>query len=69
MWKFRAVSEDSAKIRKNKEKVESVIKELDSLLVSVADVDSRLYRYIADARKYAEDLKRSLEGGEDGRQG
>jgi len=61
----KLVTEDKkmalAEIRKNRKKVENVIKALDSLLVSVADVDLELWRHVADARKYAKDLKRFLD--------
>ena len=61
----KLVTEDKkmalAEIRKNRKKVENVIKALDSLLVSVVDVDLELWRHVADARKYAEDLKRFLD--------
>jgi len=61
----KLVTEDKkmalAEIRKNRKKVENVIKALDSLLVSVVDVDHELCRHVADARKHAEDLKRFLD--------
>ena len=61
----RLVAEDKkmalAEVRKDKKKVENTIKVLDSLLVSVIDVDHGLWRHIADAHKYAEDLKRFLD--------
>ena len=61
----KLVAEDKemalAEVRKNKKKVENIIKVLDSLLVSVVDVDHGLWRHVADARKYAGDLKRFLD--------
>ena len=61
----KLVTEDKkmafAEIRENRKKVENVIKALDSLLVGVADVDLELWRHVADARKYAKDLKRFLD--------
>jgi len=61
----KLVAEDKemalAEVRKNKKKVENAIKVLDSLLVSVVDVDHGLWRHVADARKYAGDLKRFLD--------
>jgi len=61
----RLVAEDKemalAEVRKNKKKVENAIRVLDSLLVSVIDVDHGLWRHVAGARKYAGDLKRFLD--------
>lgn len=61
----KLVAEDKemalAEVRKNRKKVENIIKVLDSLLVSVVDVDHGLWRHVADARKYAGDLKRFLD--------
>ena len=61
----KLVAEDKemalAEVRKNRKKVENIIKVLDSLLVSVVDVDHGLWRHVADVRKYAEDLKRFLD--------
>ncbi|MCD6131834.1 MAG: hypothetical protein J7J61_07020 [Candidatus Hydrothermae bacterium] len=61
----KLVAEDKevalAEVRKNKKKVENIVKVLDSLLVSVVDVDHGLWRHVADARKYAGDLKRFLD--------
>jgi len=61
----KLVAEDKemalAEVRKNKKKVENAIRVLDSLLVSVVDVDHGLWRHVADARKYAGDLKRFLD--------
>ena len=61
----KLVAEDKemalAEVSKNRKKVENAIKVLDSLLVSVVDVDHGLWRHVADARKYAGDLKRFLD--------